>query len=606
MQPRLDGVGLDAEHGRGFRQRQFFKFEQDQGFALRRGQRHHGAADGVGGFIADERGFDFRLLLAGWAGIRGRLRAGAAPKTEIAGHAEQPGAEGRGLGSEIGGAADQSHETVLRDFLGIGRRPGESPGETVDGIAIAVVEDAECGLVAGRGLQQNFLLAHWAVTIILEILQKGYGRMADSVGGGSPGWQEEGRIEARATNGSQGKLSAIAWVVLILLAVSGFLNYFDRSNLAVGATDIQREMNLNLDDLGKLQSAFFWFYSAMQFLGIAGWLVDRFNVCWVLAGGFFIWSAATTLTGAAEGFATIFALRLLLGIGESIAYPSYSRILANYYSEHRGLANAAIDCGTKMGPALGTVIGGLLMLKYGWRPFFVGLGIASLLWLLPWAAWMPRGRAVATRQHAAGVPSTWAILGKRAAWATAFGLFCSNYFWYFLLTWLPHYLETERHFDKTKMSWLASLAYLSIGAASMASGWYSDKLIARGWPVDLVRKGLSAVGLLFSTAIVGVVVSPGDRAAMAFLMFACVSFGIYTPHIYAMTQALAGPRASGKWTGLQNGFGNLAGIAAPWFTGWVTQRTGHFYWAFVAAAMVVVAGAGFWVFGVRKVEPVEW
>jgi MFS family permease len=93
---------------------------------------------------------------------------------------------------------------------------------------------------------------------------------------------------------------------------------------------------------------------------------------------------------------------------------------------------------------------------------------------------------------------------------------------------------------------------------------------------------------------------------MAFLMFACVSFGIYTPHIYAMTQTLAGTHASGKWTGLQNGFGNLAGVAAPWFTGWVTQRTGHFYWAFVAAAVVVSCGAIFWVFGVKRVEPVKW
>jgi ACS family D-galactonate transporter-like MFS transporter len=175
----------------------------------------------------------------------------------------------------------------------------------------------------------------------------------------------------------------MAWLVLILLAFSGFLNYFDRSNLAVGATDIQRSLGLSDYDLGLLQSAFFWLYAAMQFLGIAGWLVDRYNVSWILAAGFFVWSGATALTGVAQGFAMIFALRLLLGVGESIAYPSYSRLLANHYSEHRGLANAAIDCGTKMGPAMGTLIGGLLMSKYGWRPFFIGLGFASLLWLLP-------------------------------------------------------------------------------------------------------------------------------------------------------------------------------------------------------------------------------
>jgi sugar phosphate permease len=73
-----------------------------------------------------------------------------------------------------------------------------------------------------------------------------------------------------------------------------------------------------------------------------------------------------------------------------------------------------------------------------------------------------------------------------------------------------------------------------------------------------------------------------------------------------MTQTLAGPRASGKWTGLQNGFANLAGASAAWLTGWITQTTGQFYWAFVAAALVVVTGAFFWVIGVRKLEQVEW
>jgi MFS family permease len=401
-------------------------------------------------------------------------------------------------------------------------------------------------------------------------------------------------------------LSGMAWLVLVLLAVSGFLNYFDRSNLAVGATDIQRDLHLSNTDLGLLQSAFFWLYAAMQFLGIAGWLVDRFNVCWILAAGFLIWSGATALTGIAHTFSFIFSMRLLLGIGESIAYPAYSRILANHYPNHRGIANATIDFGTKMGPALGTLLGGLLMLRYGWRPFFIGLGFGSFLWLMPWGVWMPRGMGVGAREDPAGIPSTYAILRKREAWFTAFGLFCSNYFWYFLITWLPHYMETERKFAKAKMTWLATLAYLLIGVSSITSGWFSDWLISRGHTPNRVRKTLSAIGLTLATTIVGVVVFPGDAAAMTFLMISCFCFGIYAPQIYAMTQTLAGPRASGKWTGLQNGFGNLAGVTAPWVTGWITDHTGHFYWAFVATACVVVSGALFWCIGVKRIEPVQW
>ena len=402
-------------------------------------------------------------------------------------------------------------------------------------------------------------------------------------------------------------LSAKEWTVLLLLVTSGFLNYFDRSNLSAGATDIQRELGLSPYQLGLLLGAFFWTYALMQLLGVAGWLVDRFNVCWILAAGFFLWSGATAITGVAHTFAVVFALRLLLGVGESIAYPSYSRILANNYPEHhRGFANALIDAGTKLGPAMGTLLGGLLMARYGWRAFFIALGFSSLLWLAPWLLLMPRGKGVASREDPGGIPSIAAILRHRSAWCSALGLFCTNYFWYFLLTWLPPYLETARHFPKTKMAMWGALAYFAIAFSGVISGKLSDRWIARGGSPTRVRKTFTAVGLTLSTVILPVAVVNDERLAMALLMFTCLSYGMFSSNLFAMTQTLAGPRAAGKWTGLQNGFGNLAGVAAPWFTGWVVQQTGQFYLAFLVAAAIVLMGAFFFVVGVGPIRQVEF
>jgi ACS family D-galactonate transporter-like MFS transporter len=69
------------------------------------------------------------------------------------------------------------------------------------------------------------------------------------------------------------------WRALPLLVLSGLLNYVDRSNLSIGATDIQRDLYLSNYQLGVLLSAFFWTYALSQLLYIAGWLVDRLNVC---------------------------------------------------------------------------------------------------------------------------------------------------------------------------------------------------------------------------------------------------------------------------------------------------------------------------------------
>jgi MFS family permease len=406
---------------------------------------------------------------------------------------------------------------------------------------------------------------------------------------------------------SRAALSGKEWRVLALLVISGLLNYVDRANLSVGATNIQAELHLSNYHLGKLLSVFFWTYATFQLFGIAGWLVDRFNVCWALAIGFFIWSGATAVTGMAQVFGVMFALRLLLGMGESVAYPAYSRIIANNFPEHhRGFANAMIDAGTKGGPAIGTLLGGLLMARFGWRAFFLALGFGSLLWLIPWFYWMPRGKGVSAREHHADLPGIASILRQRAAWFTALGLFCSNYFWYFLITWLPPYLEKERHFPKEKMAVVGSLAFLAISVSSVTSGWLSDRWIARGGTPTRVRKTFTGTGLVLSTIILPVCVVHDERLSIALLMLACLSFGLFSSNVFAITQTLAGPRAAGKWTGLQNGFANLAGVVAPWLTGWVVQETGQFYWAFVVAAAIVLASAAMFVFGIGRIEQVEF
>lgn len=406
-------------------------------------------------------------------------------------------------------------------------------------------------------------------------------------------------------------LAPAEWRVLALLTLSAFLNYVDRTNLSVGATDIQRELHLSNYSLGLLGSAFFWSYAAIQLAGIAGWVVDRWNVCWVYAIGFLVWSGATALTGAARVFLIFFGLRLLLGLGESVAYPSYSRILANNFPEHhRGLANALIDAGTKAGPALGALLGGLFMKQFGWRPFFLALGFGSFLWLIPWLIWMPRGRGVAarkTRRDEAGpAPGIWTIVSRRPALFSALGLFSTNYFWYFLITWLPAYMEKERHFAKDEMAVFASLAFLAVAVSSVCCGWLSDRWIARGGTPTKVRKSFAGWGLAFSTIILPVALVHDNRIAMPLLILACTSFGAYTANVYAITQTLAGPRAAGKWTSFQNGFANLAGVAAPWITGSIVDRTHAFYWAFVVAAAIVLCGAGCFVLGIQTIEEVRW
>jgi MFS family permease len=356
-----------------------------------------------------------------------------------------------------------------------------------------------------------------------------------------------------------------------------------------------------------LLSAFFWTYALFQLLGVVGYLLDRFDVAIVFAAAYLAWSAATAATGLATSFAMLFGLRLLLGMGESAAYPAYSKILATHFPEHhRGLANALIDAGSKFGPALGTLVGGLLMARFGWRPFFFVLGAVSLLWLIPWIKWMPRGEGIVVERSLHPPPGVWQILAQRSAWGSFGGLFCGNYFWYFLLTWLPSYMVRERHFSMDRMATMGALAYLAIGLSAALCGWLSDHWIASGATPTRVRKTFTVGGLTLSTIIMPVALVTSKDLSMALLFIACIFFGMWSSNHWALIQTLAGPPAAGKWTALQNGVGNLAGVAAAALTGFVVSRTGEFFWAFVVATGIVLAGAFFYMFVIGPVEQVDW
>ena len=402
------------------------------------------------------------------------------------------------------------------------------------------------------------------------------------------------------------KVSQAQWRVLALLTLSVWINYVDRANLSVAAPQLRSELSLTAADLGLLLSAFFWTYAAFQ--PAAGWVVDRFSASWALAIGYFLWSGATAVTGVVTTLQTLLVFRLILGAGESIAYPAYSKILANYFPQQRlALANALIDAGSKLGPAAGTLVGGLLVARLGWRIFFIALGLISLAWLVPWAVWAPRASTRLTPAAPAGAgPGFGDVLRVRALWGTFLGHFGGNYLLYFLLTWLPSYLVTERNFSMDRMAVLGSLPYVVIAVSAVSAGWLSDRLIQRGASVTKVRIAFAAGGLAGATVIVLVPLIPGHLPALAVLWVACLSYGMFSSNLWAITQTLSGPEAAGKWSGLQNCFGNLAGVVAPALTGIVVSRTGRFSLAFVAVACVLTTGAGAYVFIVRRVEPVRW
>ena len=420
---------------------------------------------------------------------------------------------------------------------------------------------------------------------------------------------------------SQVKMTRREWMVVALLVASVVINYVDRSNLSLAVPILEKQFGISSLQAGELLSAFFWTYALVQVFGLAGWLADRFHAGWVLFGGYLLWSLATAITGLTAGFATFFALRLALGIGESVAYPCYSRIFAAMPQEHRGRANALIDAGTKLGPAAGAFVGGVVLVHFGWRMLFVAFGIGALVWLPFWFKIMPHGEENGGRRGRAQMhaeeqrlasgdgthPSIAKMLRLQCAWGSFLGHFCGNYFYYFLLTWLPTYLVQEEHLSIGAMSRLTSAVFFLIACSTLVAGFLSDRFIAGGVSPTLVRRTVTSGGLVLASCLIPFSLVHGKSPlALGLLVIACIGQGAYASNHWAITQTLAGPEMAGRWSSLQNGIANFSGIVAPWLTGMIVQTRGSARLAFTVTGVVALIGGLSWGLLVRRVEPVRW
>jgi MFS family permease len=393
--------------------------------------------------------------------------------------------------------------------------------------------------------------------------------------------------------------------LLVLLTISVTINYLDRGALSVAAPLIVRDLNLSPTQMGLLFSAFFWSYSSFQL--VAGWLADRCSIKWVYAGGFLIWSLATAAVGLVNGLPALLAARLFLGIGESVAYPASSKIIVRHFpEERRGLANALVDAGAKLGPGFSTLLGGLTVDAFGWRAMFLFAGLGSLLWLAPWLL-------IAKSDAPSGSPSEecgpgWAeMLRCPQVWGTSVGMFSLGYVIYFLLSWLPSYLVSERGLSMSSMAVLGSIPFWAMAVSSVLGGWSSDRWIRAGANPGKVRKFYAAAGLLLcAAAILPAPMVRSSTASVVLITAACVFLGLFTSNVWAITQTLAGPMAAGRWTGIQNAIGNLGGVVSPLLTGWLVSQTGSFSLAFAAATVVLAGGTAVYLISLGKGMPVAW
>jgi ACS family D-galactonate transporter-like MFS transporter len=398
------------------------------------------------------------------------------------------------------------------------------------------------------------------------------------------------------------------WSIAFLLGLGVLINFFDRVNLSVAHDALRSTFHMDEIAFGYLAGAYNWTYAVCQLP--VGALLDAVGVAVVGRIGSFVWGIATLLAAISPTFGTLFASRMLLGIGEAPIFPANAKAIGLWFPpEERGLPTAIFDAAAKFSTAIGVPIIGILLLHVGWRWAFAATAFASLayfgLFYFIYRDPPPAERHgdAAGGQHPP-VPFLY-LLRQRKVYGLFIGYGAYNYVFYLLLTWLPTYLAVTLHIDLMHSFLYTGVPWLIATATDLiAGGWLVDALMRRGFSSTLVRQTILIAGMLLGMGLLGAVYSTTAGTALFWISVSIGGLAAAAPVSWSLPALVAPPGAVGRVGGMMNLASQISAIAAPVITGYLYGHTHSFAIAFSVPVIYLLAGIAGYIFLLGRIEPI--
>ncbi|MBN3726011.1 MFS transporter [Burkholderia sp. Ac-20379] len=374
-----------------------------------------------------------------------------------------------------------------------------------------------------------------------------------------------------------------------MLLLSWMLANADRIAMSISIVPITQDFHLDARSAGLLLSAFYVSYALMQLA--AGWLGDRFGSRIVLVFAVACWSVFTGLTGVATGFAMLFAIRVLFGIGEGGFVPASTVTIAEAFPhEERARAKSIVIGASFIGSALGSSAIAALIGSHGWRFAYhvfgaIGIAVAVVLWL----AIKPAPR----RARQPGQPTFRALFASPMLRKTMLIFFFSNIVYVALISWMPAFLIKTRHIDILHAGLATSGSYLIAFLSLSGVGWMLDR-IGRGRERLFMVVGGSAVAIFLAA----MALADALPTLLVLWTLCLVGYTMVYGTVFAIPLKHMRDELVGSAAGVINFGGQVAAAIAPAAIGMLVDLTpGHYllaYCTLLAAALGAVAVALTW------------
>ncbi|NPT47047.1 MFS transporter [Paraburkholderia sp. 1N] len=371
------------------------------------------------------------------------------------------------------------------------------------------------------------------------------------------------------------------WRICALLFLATTINYLDRQVLGLLKPELATRFNWTETEYSYMVVVFTACYAIG--LIVSGKLVDRYGVKLGYGICVLVWSIAACGHSIVRNTLGFSFMRALLGLAESGNFPAAAKAVSEWFPrKEQALAVGILTSGTSIGAVAAPALVPWLAASYGWQAAFLVTGLTGFVWLGFWYSmyYAPqKHKAISVEElkyinenragdDGKGPSVNWISLLKiRPTWAFVMGKLLTDPIWWFMLFWLPSYFSSRYHLDLKNLGLPLVVVYVATSIGSISGGWFSSRLIARGWDVTRARQ-ITMLGLAF--LVVPIAFSPwidNMWAMVGLLSLAAAAHQGWSANLFTTASDMFPKRLVGSIVGMGGMAGAIGGTFFPLFVG---------------------------------------
>ena len=405
--------------------------------------------------------------------------------------------------------------------------------------------------------------------------------------------------------------------VIFLSFLAVFICYIDRVNISVAIIPMQDQFGWSEIQKGFILSSFYIGYMITMIVG--GYIADKYGGKKVLGYCLIIWSIFTIITPffAYLGIWWLLFIRVLMGLGEGITFPSWHAIYARWIPfKERTRAVAFTNSGIAAGTMFAYGMAAIIISNYSWEWVFYLFGMLGFFWFIFWnknvTSFPENNKHIPTeeldfilkvalsKESAPSIPFL-KLITNLPFLAIVVATFCNNWTLYTFLSYIPKYVSDPVESGGMGIELESSLFLYAILVPCLVAiislilgGYLADYLIKKGHKVLNVRKLVNSIGF-FGSAICLYYISSVDSLLIAVILLCLINVcsGICSGG-FGVNHADLGPKYTGSLVGISGSIGMIAAILSPIAAGTILEISSSWNLIFYVCAGVLIFGGTFY------------